>query len=437
MIKNDPHPSWKMSSALIKEYIETGNSSQALSLIMNWTGSPYQILDKGDWGEWLSFLVRIITLQSTSSKLISSANSAADNPFNPDCLLQLGMNLIEGQQPAVAASVLEYTLKVDPYNHLVLAELVAALEMDGRHDAAAKFLDAAGDMVLSNPFLLYLKIFNAFFVADIETPRELLPILQKSDDNRITFMTLRIECMLNRSDFIKDLSSLDPSNERGWHFVLTGGLLLRESPNIIPSDDYSEHYDTREKLVDDIKMFAMVLDAWNLFPKKISFPPERNSEILAHIIAEILNVPTRKWIDDETAELIAVYDQAYVLPELLEPLRKYSADQFLYMHMADQTKESFVSPDILSGYYCRNTPIWGPGFGAKNNYIEPSKGTPSSIANDILKETSGTRVKEGDVKPVEFAKAVRHFFRDNPLTVSDPTPMRERLWNGSPARYKK
>ena len=419
---------WPTVIELVEKSLQQNNSFRAIQLLESRIDKTLLSVPREEWKDWIVSYAKALEMDAPRSKACYSAQNLASNPSDIDACIRLSMDLIDAQRLSIGIAVLCEVRQLDPKNTLVLSEIVAALELDGRHKEALKFLEDAPDLVASDSQLTYLLAFNAFFNADIDTPLQLLPVLQKSGDDKIKFMTRRIEQMLIRADFAKRLNGLDRHDERSWHFVLTGGLLINKSRYALSS------YDTEKKLFNDIHGLITVLDVWGMIPQKILFPAEHNSEILAHLTGNIIGVPAEKWFASREEGLIAIYDSSYVVPELLKPLRTVYPNQYVFQCVANSAIESPIAPDVLSRFYKRNAPIWGPGFDANNSYVEPREGTPKSIADDIFSSTTQKAKNEDQKELSEFAKAVYEFMPSNPSSSIGNELSRQRLWNGSPSR---
>ncbi|HBP18525.1 MAG TPA: hypothetical protein DEA08_12170, partial [Planctomycetes bacterium] len=150
-------------------------------------------------------------------------------PDEVDALYKLGYELIEHDLNGYAAAVLERARALSPRSARVLTELVSALERDLNHVAAVETLRGAPDLVAEDFLCRYLLAFNAALTGDLEEPRRLLPDLLGDDDPRYEGMAERVAGLLARADGLAGVRPLDESDLLGWHFVITGGLLLHRS----------------------------------------------------------------------------------------------------------------------------------------------------------------------------------------------------------------
>jgi hypothetical protein len=412
---------WPMVMEIVEKSIQQNNSFLAFQLLESRIDKNLLRVQREEWKDWIACFAKILEIDAPKSEAFISAKNLAGSPSNINACIRLGMDLIDIRKLNIAVVVLGEARQLDPKNTLVLSEMIAALELDGRHKEAVRFLQEVPELVASDNLLTYLLAFNSFFIGDPDTPRQLLPILRKSEDDKISFMTQRIEQMLVRADIVKSLNESE-NDQRGLHFILTGGLLINNFQNT------SSSYDTAAKLFNDIQGLITVLDVWRILPKKILFPAEHNCEILAHLMANIIGVPTSKWFASPEEGLITLYDSAYIIPELIEPLRTINPNQTVFQCVANSTIEGIIAPDILSRFYVRNAPIWGPGFDANNAYVLPLEGTPKSIADGIFNSV-GTTKKMDQNELSGFAQTIYEFMPINPFYSANIKVNRQRLWN--------
>jgi len=416
-----PPSTWPAARGTVQQAIDADVPDRAFEILATALASAKPGLLAHEKDEALLLLSRVLASQSRTNGA-DPAPRATDNP------LAVGAILIDRGRPDVAAGVLGHAVDRAPGDARLLAELIAALELAGRHREAVDYLERVPELVRSDPLLVYLRAFNAIFVGDLDTPLELLPRLQASMDETIRFMAARIERMLGRADAVRARSGLSPADQRGWHFVLTGGLLLSAASG------QPGYGDSDANIRRNVQGLIAVLEAWQLRPARVLFPPERNSAILAHVIARALGQPAVGWTGGAEPGLVVVYDPYYVIPEIWRATRAITPGQVVFVHMLGQTRENPVAPDILTGFYRRNAPPWGPGFDPHDNYIPPIDGPPEDLAATIMHAYPEDDDSDDLSQLTRFAEALADFPPALRPTALQNTDVRERLWVGSPAR---
>ena len=178
--------------------------------------------------EWLELLERAggAFAGPTFAAAVRSVRQAPDDAA---ALERLGRRLVGEGLPQMAVTLLGRAHRIDPLDPRVLATLVSALAADGRHARACAVLRAApapGGWGLGRRGVLAR---HALLAGDLEPPRSCLPELLASTDPAHQELALEIGGMLARADALARVSTLDQRDLRGWHFVVTGGLLLHRS----------------------------------------------------------------------------------------------------------------------------------------------------------------------------------------------------------------
>src|SRR5262249_55251727 len=146
---------------------------------------------------------------------------------------------------------------------------------------------------------------------------------------------------------------------RGWHFVLTGGLLLHLSPYgfDVMRGRYAFVQDSEATCLEGIRRLEAVLGALELGPPRVLVLEDRASAILGHAAAEVLRLPVASWPSDEPG-LIVAYDLASLGD--LQSLREYRPGQILWGHASCWTEVQPVAADFVTFLHQQNRPIGGP-----------------------------------------------------------------------------
>lgn len=321
-------------------------------------------------------------------------------------------------------AILARAVERSPASPAPLAELAAALELLGRHREVVDALDASAALVATDPLLGYLRAFNAVMVADLDTARRLLPRLEAAADERFRFMAARIERMLARADGLRARSRLTLDDLRGWHYVLTGGVLLHATR-------IGRSWDTPGRVKAGVQSLALVLDALELAVPAVLYPPDRTSELLARVCAATLERPAQAWYGGDEPGLLVVYDARALIPELRAPLVHHRPGQPLFMQAAEHTTEQPTAPDVLTYLYQHNTSPWGPGLTAEHQPLDTT-----AIPIDELVRTALDAIPDPGLADRDPLQAFLADLRTLPPAAAPAAlradGQRERLWVGSP-----
>ena len=285
------------------------------------------------------------------------------NPEDVRALYDLGYQLIEQNLPDLAATALAQAHALAPDSPGVLNELVSALEHLGLNMEACRFLQARPAVLQRTYMSRYLLAFNAIMSGDLETPRGLLPSLQQEPYEHRDELAGRIASMLARADAIKGVSPLDQQDLRGWHYVLTGAFLLHLSPYGFDegmNGRYAFVQDTPALCLEGIQRLESVLGEMGISVPRVFALPERGSSILAHALAQRLQVPLVPWGEEGRTEpgLIVAYDLSMLEVPTLVSITYHRSGQMLWSHAACWTDPFPMTADFTTFLYQVNHAPW-------------------------------------------------------------------------------
>ncbi len=336
---------------------------------------------------------------------------------DPDALYELGYQLIEAGLHGVAATVLRQCLDVVPGSEQVLAELVAALERLLLYDDARLLLAAHPRLVEDSFLIRYLYAYDAAMSGDLATTRRLAPGLMPADDTQ-KFMAARIAHILERASRVHGVAPLDGHDLRGWHYVLTGGVLLHRSPHGF--DDamrgrYAWLQDSHALVRAGLDRLRAALAAWGIAPPCVYTPPGRDHEILGEAAARIAGVPRMPWpaVGVPAPGLVVAYDLAQVEWRDLERLVERRPGQLIYAHASVWTEDGPVAPDLTMLLHQSLVPPWG------------AIGDVDAVAAEVVEAEPlhGDDLARDDLTGLDALVAA---------AGAPPVGRRERLWAGSP-----
>lgn len=369
--------------------------------VLHYPGAP-ELAQPGLWKEAWELFARIAAAFA-GEPFAALVRRVAERPDDPQALYDLGYQLIEQSQHGISATVLMRAHRLFPREESVLTELVAALEGVGYHEEAARVLRAAPQLVDNSLLCRFLLAYNSLMSGDREEPRKLFPGLEamlarlnpKDEQTRsFTFMTGRLRQMLARVDALQPVSPLDSEDLRGWHFVVTGSVLLHLSPH-----GFSEGMRGRYAFVQDsaalclqgIRRVEAVLAQTGRKPPRVFVLPERSSAILGHATARVLGLPAEPWPEkgNTAPGLVVAYDLSALDVPLLETLKAHQPGQVLWSHATPWTEEPPFAPDLTTYLYQVNLSPWGERmrFNAESKQSErvpPLGGPVEELAQGVV-----------------------------------------------------
>lgn len=253
-------------------------------------------------------------------------------------------------------------------------------------------------------------------------------------------MAHRIRNMLRRADHASRRSSLDASDLRGWHFVITGGVLLARSP-YGPEDGMNGRWafvqDSYANVQEGLNRLRAVVATCERRVERVIPLPDRGSRAVAQAAAQLLDVPLVR-PDDPRSGLVVGYDLTDVDEEPLRQLAWHEPERPLYVHAARWTQTGPVAPDFLTMLYQEIVAPWGQGMGmtiydsgARNVQTLPADDSPPEVlARHILAAdpaASSLDSPDGAPELQLFAAAVRAV-----AAGTADSGGREQFWPGGP-----
>lgn len=301
---------------------------------------------------WLGKLASLAA-QRGAPVLAELAAEVIRDPDSPDRMYRLGYELIDVGLPEIAASILWHCLALVGGSEEVVCELVSALESSLRHGDAFALLEEYPGLRAQSYLPRYLYAYNAAMSGRLAITRSLLPSLAPlGPDTEILHAT--IAGIVERADRVEAITPLDGRDLRGWHYVLTGGLLAHQSPYGFDEPMHGRY----AWLADSLPLVAMGIERLQGLVARLGLPcvyapPRRDDEILAEAIAIRLGIPRATWpsVGVPAPGLVVVYDLQR-LPAVYAPqLEQRRPDQVLFAHASPWTTDSAIAPDVTTLLY--------------------------------------------------------------------------------------
>ena len=284
--------------------------------------------------------------------LAERAAEASIAPADPERLYALGYQLIEDGLAALAVTVLARGVELAPDSEALVTELIAALEAQLAYRDAARVLAARPALVEASFLCRYLLAFDSIMSGDLAAARAIAPRLISAEPAQER-MAARVHAMLDRAALLSPLHPLDDRDLRGWHHVVTGGLLLHGSPYGFDEPMHGRYawlQDSWSLIRHGLERLRAVLAAWQWAPPCVYAPPGREHEAIAAAAAALLGVPQVPWpaVGTPAPGLIVAYNLATVPVRELERLARRRPDQLVHAHVTIWTDDAPLAADVTT-----------------------------------------------------------------------------------------
>ncbi len=354
--------------------------------------------------------------------LAELAAAVVAEPEKPEALFDLGYALIDAGAPAIAATLLWRCLAIVGDSEEVVTELVSALESSLAYSDAFALLEQQSALRATSFLARYLHAFNAAMSGRLDVTRAGLRELVPGSPEE-TALQATIAGVVERADRVAGVCPLDATDLRGWHYVLTGGMLTHRSP--YGFDDpmhgrYAWLADSLSRIVTGIDRLVALVEGCGL-PCVYAAPGEGH-ELLGKAIAERLGIPLAPWpaVGIPAPGLVVFYDLADLSPANVAQLLQRRPDQILYAHACPWPVDSPISPDVTTLLYQSLVAPWDEAG-------EPDGDGPDMAAFEAaLRASPGLDAEELVVDdPAGWGALVGRIW--------PPLPgQRSRLWAGGP-----
>jgi hypothetical protein len=419
-------------TAPIAALIAAGDDRTAFERLRAAFGWPDgKAIPAADLPRWLELLAELATRRGAGS-LAELAGAAVRDPDSPDRLYDLGYALIDAGAPAIAAVVLWHCLALVGDSEEVVCELISALESALAYRDAVAVLEDHAALRARSFMCQYLYAFNAAMAGRLDTTRAAFAELT-ADSPETTELRDTIAGILERADRVAAVCPLDVRDLRGWHYVLTGGLLAYQSPYGFDEPMHGRFAwlgDSLPRIASGIARLAELVAPLAL--PCVYAPPGRDHEIVARATAQRLGLPIAPWpaVGVPAPGLIVMYDLADLPSADIARLVQRRPDQIVFAHASPWTSDSPLAPDLTTLLYQTLVPPW-----AAHAIVDPdSQRISEAAADDRPVEVIAAELAASAELPVDELAA------DQPARWSaliaqvwPPAPgTRSRLWAGGP-----
>ncbi len=386
--------------AQTRDLLAKGNAKEAFALFRPQLSFPGALETDARWEEALELFAGISD-GIGDTKLGALLRDTARTYNDPNALWDLGYQLVERRLHDFAATVLARSNLLGPGRERTLSWLVRAFEEIGRHDEVCRALKQAKAALEKSAFLRYLLAFNAVMTRDLAEATAHLPGLletaRTAKHEDFPFMAKTIEGFLARAQAVREVTPLDETDLRGWHFVVNGSLVLHLSPFGFAEGmrgRYGFINDTPALCHEGILRLLALLQALDVAVPRVFLLPDRDSEALGRAAAKAFGIPTAPWKDGHGPGLVVAYDLLAVEKEVRTTLASHAPGQVLWAHTQCWTQRMPFGGDAVTMLQQARLSPWDGGFVQDPATKElrrgkPGEGTPEQLAERIV----GARVE--------------------------------------------
>lgn len=373
--------------------------------------------------------------------LADAAAALAAGPGRPQELYDYGRVCVERGAAFLAVPALDEALRLVPDARGVLVELVSALENEERHREAVALLqerESAGPLPAWPE--RYLLAYNAMMAGEPETARLAAATLPEPTGGDEMWRPAfdRVHRMLDRWAVGRGLAPLDRRDLRGWHYVLTGGVLTTLSPHGFAAGmtgRWAFVQDGESECLAGLRRLGLVVEAAGLRPRSVSVLSDRSSRILGIAAARLLGLPAKPYRPGRSDTIVVAYDLNEVEDDVPAGLRERQPGQVLYEHSTCWTDPPAVSADVSTQLVQMCTAPWGARMrmgedGAVEDLPEDAR-PPEEVAAGILAADPAPDPGDGETPPdpdealVAFVSGLRGRWPDGPrerVRLPGPVP---------------
>ena len=388
---------------------------------------------------WLELLGELATRRGAGA-LAELAAATVRDPDSPDRLYDLGYALIDAGAPAIAAAVLWRCLALVGASEEVVCELVSALESALAYRDAMVVLEEHAALRARSFLCRYLYAFNAAMAGRLDLTRATLGLLEPGasgeagpDADEASALRDTIRGICERADRVAGVCPLDGRDLRGWHYVLTGGLVLHQSPYGFDQPMHGRYAwlaDSLPRISTGLERLAKLVAPLAL--PCVYAPPGRDHEIVALAASRRLGIPVAPWpaVGIPAPGLVVMYDLADLPSGDLARLIQRRPDQVLFAHAAPWTTDSPVAPDVTTLLYQTLVPPWGAHAIVSPEHRSLGESAPDDRSAEVIADELAASVGL-DAVELEADEPARWTALVERAWPPRPGP-RSRLWAGGP-----
>ncbi|WP_406278680.1 hypothetical protein [Embleya sp. NBC_00896] len=361
-------------------------------------------------------------------ELVIHASVLMAYPGNAEALYKFGCACNDHNAPFLAIPALREALRMYPDAENVRGELVAAYQQEYRYAEAVAVLTEYEAELPEWPEG-YSLAYNTLLTGDIEGAAARYARMSPPEDPQWQHLDDRLRSALGNVGAARAVGPLDDRDLRGWHFVLTGGVLATLSPYGSGAGESGRWI----RLRDDYAMCLHGLRRLRLVPAATGRAPTTVS-LLSDRDSHILGLPALPFAPGRRDTVVVAYDLNTVGRPTLRAVYDRAPEQILFEHATCWSEPSPIAPDLSTLLVQSVVAPWGErprrgGDGVER--IAADERAVEEVARDIVAagpydaSGDGTTAPDPDETLTAFATAIApHWLtgtRDRPAA---PGPVR-------------
>ncbi|RKS69143.1 hypothetical protein BZB76_6282 [Actinomadura pelletieri DSM 43383] len=337
----------------------------------------------------------------------------------PQELYDFGYACIERGVPFLAIPALRRALEILPEEPALVMELVSALERENRHAEAVTVLEP--HVASLDPWPgRYLLAYNALMAGDVARAEREAEVLPAPDDTDWAPVFDRLGRMLDRAQAARTAGPLDTKDLRGWHFVLSGGLLATISPygyDAGMTGRYAYSSDSFAMCRRALDRLRLILDAAERRPTSVGLLPDRSSRILGLAAARLFELPAEPFAPDRRDTLVVAYDlnESDLDEAAARGLWQRAAGQILFERATSWTDPPGIAADVTGLLHQVVVAPWGERLRMTSDEraetIPPDGRPEEELADEIVRSDPEPDEETGDGAPPDLDETVARFVR--------------------------
>ena len=280
----------------------------------------------------------------------AAAAEAGDGcgPRDARVLYDFGYACLERGAGYLAVRPLARALDLAPESAPVLSELITALEHDGQHARAVAVLEEHEPVMGWVHRFQY--VYNALMAGSLDKAADGFRRLPEPQDTAWAPAREKVRRMLARACIARTASPLDRQDLRGWHYVLTGGVLASLSPYGYDAMTGRWAYvsDSAASCAAALRRLGLILDAAGTAPQSVALLPDRSSQILGAAAAATLSPAGGGFRPRQPAahSIVVAYDLTKTDPDAVAALRQRVPGQVVFERATCWTNPPRVTADV-------------------------------------------------------------------------------------------
>jgi hypothetical protein len=252
----------------------------------------WEVPEEAWLADWLARLADVLADLGLEEGQVADVALAARGVGAPDPLYRAGWMLCEIGAHDLAVAPLARAHFLRPGNVEIVGELALALEAVGAARDAVRLYQEHVELLGDAPVLRYHYGFCAAFAGRIDLTRQMAATLPAETDP-FREVRARLDGYVARHEAVARQLPLDDGDVRGWHAVLSGGVLLVRSPDEQEGMNgrFGISWEQPAQVARVLDRLALVLRLADVVPTAVVTGAERDDRVLARAVAERLALP--------------------------------------------------------------------------------------------------------------------------------------------------